>query len=275
MKNALIIILSLMFFQTYAQQDILQIGGVKMTVSAITKAGIFKTTSNSKGISTSGDSLSLHATGYTTPGAISLSDQFLGQGKKTVSKESNGVVTGLVIYNALAADGDLAEGIGMDFLGGGETPMASLYATQNDVTGSTLTVNTRSASGQTAMTIYNGEAKLTTRNGFQCESSVTVSGIVDATLNSNKSSSYILLSGSSLFLPEPITLPDGSYINYTVTNVTGSDAIVNTTSGSAEFWPSGGSAAEASVNFSIGAVKTGKMVVQTVLGTKYWVVTIY
>ena len=264
-----------MFFKTFAQQNLLQVGGTKVNVTAITKEGIFKTTSNPKGLSTTADSLSLHAATYTTPGAISLSDQFLGQGKKTLSKESNGVSTGFVIYNALAADGDLAEGIGMDFLGGGETPMASLYATQNDVTGSTLTVNTRSASGQTAMTIYNGEAKLTTRNGFQCESSVTVSGIVDATLDNNKSSSYILLSGSSLFLPEPTTLPDGSYINYTVTNVTGSDATVNTTSGVAEFWFSGGLTSETFVTFSIGVVKTGKMVVQTVLGTKYWVVTIY
>jgi len=275
MKNVLIIILSLLFFQTYAQQNILQEGGTKVNVTAITKEGTFKPAGVPKGLSTAGDSLMLHAAGYTTPGGISLLDQFLGKGTKYLSKPLNGVSTALVLYNDSAADGDLGEGIGMDFLGGGETPMASLYATQNDVTGSTLTVNTRNASGQTAMTIYNGEAKLTTRNGFQCESSVTVSGIVDATLDNNKSSSYILLSGSSLFLPEPTTLPDGSYINYTVTNVTGSDAVVNTTSGTAEFWLSGGSAAEASVNFSIGSVKTGKMVVQTVSGTKYWVVTIY
>ena len=246
-----------------------------MTVSAITKAGIFKTASNAKGISTSGDSLSLHATTYITPGAISLSDQFLGQGKKTVSKESNGVSTALVVYNSLAADGDLAEGIGMDFLGGGETPMASLYATQNDITGSTLTVNTRSASGQTAMTIYNGEAKTTTNVGFQINPSITVSGIMDATLNNNKSSSYILLSGSTLLLPDPTTLPDGTYVNFTSTNVTGSSTIINTTSGAAEFWLSGGAAAISDVTILIGSVKTGKAEVQTISGTKYWVITIY
>jgi len=275
MKNIILILLTLFSVTLYSQQNILQEGGTKVNVTAITKAGTFKTTSTPKGLSTAGDSLMLHAATYNAPGGVSLSDQFLGNGKKTFVKEANGVTTALVVYNGMAADGDLGEGVGMDFLGGGETPMASLYATQNDVTGSTLTVNARSASGQTAMTIYNGESKTTTNVGFQIEPSITVSGILDATIDNNKSSSYIILSGAALMLPNPTTMPDGSYINYTVTNVTGSDAVINTTSGSSDFWFSGNSSASSDVTFSIGTVKTGKLVVQTVSGTKYWVVTTY
>lgn len=275
MKNKILFVL--LFFSTIlsAQSGILQIGGMKINITAITKSGTFKTTSTPKGISTAADSLMLHAATYNAPGGVSLSDQFLGAGKKTVLKEANGVTTALVIYNGLAADGDVAEGTGMDFLGGGETPMAGIYAIQNDVTGSTLNVNVRNAIGTTTMVQYNGESKITTHTGFQVEPSITVSGIVDATLDANKSSSYILLAGASLFLPDPTTLPDGVRINWTSTNVTGADALINTTSASAEFWPSSASAAEVALTLSAGNVKTGKCVVQTISGTRYWVTTIF
>jgi len=275
MKNKILFVL--LFFSTIinAQSDILQIGGVKINVTAVTKAGIFKAIGTPKGLSTAGDSLMLHAATYNAPGGVSLSDQFLGNGKKTFVKEANGVTTALVVYNGMAADGDIAEGVGMDFLGGGETPMASLYATQNDVTGSSLDINVRNATGLVQMVQYNGESKTTTHTGFQINPSITVSGITDATLNVNKSSSYILLSGGSLFLPEPTTLPDGTYVNFTATNVTGSSAVINTTSGTAEFWLSSGIAASSDVTITIGSVKTGKCEVQTISGTKYWVVSIY
>lgn len=264
-----------MFFKTYAQQNLLQEGGTKVNVTAVTKAGTFKTTGSAKGLSTAGDSLMLHTATYNAPGGVSLSDQFMGNGKKTFAKEANGVTTALVAYNGMAADGDLAEGVGMDFLGGGETPMMGFYAVQNDVTGSTGIWRVRNAIGQTDMITCNGESKTISHTGFQINPSVTVSGIIDATMDINKSSSYILLSGGSLFLPVPNALPDGAYINWTSTNVTGSNATINTNLGTAEFWMSGASAANADVIITTGSVKTGKCEVQTVSGTKYWVVTIY
>ena len=295
MKNILIIIIIAFCYNTQAQGS-LQVGGIKLVgtaandvmkwstvnsewevgqISSSLTTGAFKTTSTPKGLSIAGDSLMLHPAGYTAPGAISLSDQFLGQGKKTVSKEANGVTTALVLYNALAADGDLGEGVGMDFLGGGETPMAGIYAAQNDVTGSTLNVNVRNAVGLVTMLEMNGETKTITYSGFQVNPSITISGIVDATLDANKSSSYILLSGSSLFLPNPANMTNGTYVNITTTNVTGSNAVINTISASAEFWVSGASTASSDIIFAVGAVKTGKLEVQTISGTKYWVLSLF
>ena len=276
MKNILIIVLSLVLSQSYAQQNLLQEGGTKVNVTAVTKAGTFKTTGSAKGLSTEGDSLMLHAAGYTTPGGISLLDQFLGKGTKYLSKPLNGVSTALVLYNDSAADGDLGEGIGMDFLGGGETPMASLYATQNDVTGSSLNVNVRNSVGTTTMVKYDGEQKLTTHTGLQTVENITVvSGILDGSLYVNKASSYNLLSGATLLLEQPSTKPDGTFVNFTATNVTGSNCAINTTSGVNEFWNNGSATSSPDVIITTGSVKTGKAEVHTVGGTKYWVITIF
>lgn len=275
MKNILFILLTLFSVTLYSQENLLQEGGTKVNVTAITKAGTFKPAGSLKGISTAGDSLMLHAASFNVPGGISLSDQFLGTGKKWFTKDANGVTTAAVFYNSLAADGDIAEGVGIDFQGGGETPMMGLYATQNDVTGSTGTWRVRNAIGQVDMITCNGESKTISHTGFQINPSITVSGIVDATVDANKSSSYILLSGGSLFLPIPNALPDGTYVNWTSTNVTGSNATINTSSGTAEFWVSGASAASPDIIITTGSVKTGKLEVQTVSGTKYWVVSTF
>ena len=210
MKNIITILFILLITNAYSQISVLNEGGKKLSGTSADQIlswngtswvpstpnsqlviGPFQTTASTTGLSIISGELRQHPADYNNAGAVSLTDQFLGKGKKTISNEGNTLTKAFVLYNALAADGDDGEGVSMDFLGGGETPMVTLSGKQNDVTGSTFSVNVRNATGQVEMVKYNGEGRTTTHEGIQTiATNQVVSGIHDATLDGNKKSSY-------------------------------------------------------------------------------------
>ena len=276
-----------------AQSSIVTLGGIKITGTALDQVikwngsawipatlnllnnvGPIQNTETSSGASISGSDIRLHKAGLNAGGIVTtLPQQFTsGTGVKLfMSDRSTG--GGSVQFD----DETGAKGAGFEYTEIGGTVLLARSLVSGTVTSSVLTTGVNVDGTLSTMNKYDGNNKTTTHYGLQAYDHITLSaGSMDVTLNSNKYSSYALREGVTLNVPNPSTLVDGIFINFTATNLTGAVVTINTLSAVVDdFWFNGSATSSSVVTIASGTIKTGKLEIQTIDSTKYWVVTIY
>jgi hypothetical protein len=243
--------------------------------TGISTVGAFQTTNTSAGLSISGTDIRLHHATLLTAGGISLSDQFIGKGTKTFTKDAAGIAIPIVSQNSAASFDD--DAVAFHHVLG--STVASVLKT---------TIVGGSVSGGTVTTLSNMDADGTIRNAFEItpKNSFKTIGFINRRIQNvgasfsavaitNRASAYnFQTAAGALTLPDPTTLDEGEEVEWKVTFTTGSDATINTAAAGSEFWANGSGAAIASISLTAG-VKSGKLVVTSIGGTNYWLNSVY
>jgi hypothetical protein len=243
--------------------------------TGISTVGAFQTSNTSAGLSISGTDIRLHHATLLTAGGISLSDQFIGKGTKTFTKDAGGIAIPIVSQNSAAAFDD--DAVAFHHVLG--STVASVLKT---------TIVGGSVSGGTVTTLSNMDEDGTIRNAFEItpKNSFRTNGFINrrtqnvgasfsAIAITNRASAYnFQTAAGALTLPDPTTLDEGEEVEWKVTFTTGSDATINTAAAGSEFWANGSGSAIASISLTAG-VKSGKLVVTSIGGTNYWLNSVY
>ena len=234
--------------------------------------GAFNATGTPNGLSNTSGVISLHAADASNPGAVTLADQVLGTGTKTISKNGNTITIPLIIENNLANVDE--EGSRIQFRGVSSGVMGSIISS----------IEGGSIAGGVVLDVLSGSYKaldmhsitrVTSINGFKTKDRITISGSYDITAAlANRVGFYnIITGGGTLTLPDPATLPDGTVIEWAMTALSGSATTVNTPSVSAEFWLQNALVATSSYSIPTGVVRKGTFEVVNISGAK-WVVSL-
>ena len=256
--------------------EVINISGNKWVVEVSSgddlAIGAFQTSGTADGLSIASNAVRLHAATATHPGAVTLTDQALGTGTKTVSKHANAISIPLIIENNLADIDD--EGAHLQFRGISSQVMGSIISS----------IEGGSIGGGVVLDILSGPYKgidmhslnrVTRYNGFSSKDIVYVSGSYDITAAlTNRVGTYNITTGGGTFtLPDPGTIPEGTVIEWAMTALSGSATTVNTSAAGSEFWVQNATAATASYSIPTGVVRQGTFEVFNISGNK-WVVAV-
>ena len=235
--------------------------------------GSFSNSSNSQGLSQSTNQINMMSTSYTSPGGVNLTDQILGYGTKTVSKDgAASITTGLIVANFTAENDD----------GGSQLSLATLDG-DNAYFSNVIVGGSRSGGTETRMSNYAGSTLGFTRfitannrdvtlNGAYVNSIVMVGSSVTLS-NANKENLVIFnTAGGTLTLPDPAStsFQIGTEIKWENNLTTGAACTVNSSrvATTNEFMVAGGTKA---TSLSINVGTSGLFRLCNIDGTTpYW-----
>jgi hypothetical protein len=248
---------------------------VPTTVSSgVTTIGTYQTTNNPNGASILGSDLRLHRVNGLAPGIVDTFDQQFGRGTKTFTKAGNSITTPLIARNTSA---DVAnEGAGILIVGAAETNLAQ-FDGQSTSGGGISVLKSSNGTSLVQMIAANGATNTVSITGFsQRDVQHIAQGIsydVTASL-ANRKGTYIFdgTGNSTLLLPDPALLPEGTTIQWVNGAITNNCTINSTSVATNDFISTGG--ASSSLTITPG-YKAGILEVNVVGGVTYWANRIY
>ena len=214
----------------------------------------------------------------TTPGIIDGNDQILFNGKKTVRKSAAGVVTtALGVRNELASNDD--DGVQLTFEGSAGTILGGAGVV---IIGGSASGGTKAfLGGARAGTIYPNFEAISTSNtamtvGFRGAAPGIVAGPVDVTSNlALRAGLYIITdAGSSLNLPNPNLVDEGTYFDW-INTVTAGAATTITSATANGFWDGQTNTPVASVTIATGSVRGGRFQAVNTGLSQYWLMVVF
>lgn len=201
--------------------------------------GTFQTTGTANAASILGTDIRIHAASGTTPGAVDLNDQILGNNTKILQKSNAaGISTPLILRNP-TADGD-DDGAGLTIQAGASNTATA--AIESRVTGGAI-------SAGTSLEIYNRNTDNVLRQALAIDQNNTTivqgwlggsvglvgtSLDVSAGLSNRKSNLQFDAAGGSLTLPVT-NVAEGTVVNINSTYESGANSTINTGAAYSEF----------------------------------------
>jgi hypothetical protein len=240
--------------------------------------GPILTAGNSQAGTIASSELRLAPVTGTTPGIIDGNDQILYVGKKTARKSQSGAVTTpLAARNELVANDDDGVQITLEGANGFVLGAVGSVVVGGSPTGGTKAFLAHTMNGvQYESFQAMGPSNTAKTNGFKGVDVLPVGASlnVSASLASRKGLFVFSDPGSTLTLPDPATVDEGTYCEWLNINTSGAACVITTSAVSPGIWDGANNVPVASVSVLTGSTLMGRLYRVNTLTGPYWLMSV-